>query len=196
MKAYKITDKEGKCLGYSFKVGNTYKHEGAVKCCESGFHACENPMDCQGYHGIYDGRFFVVDCRGIIDKTKDKLACSEIEIIRELTLKEYISECFDYTFKMVNSNDIDSGGNARLASSGDGARLASSGDGAVVAGIGYCNKVSVADYDSWIIIVNWFNGKAKGVFSKKPGQKIKGTVLKVDTWYWFENGQLKSEPIK
>jgi hypothetical protein len=35
-----------------------------------------------------------------------------------------------------------------------------------------------------------------GVFSKKPGQKIKGTVLKVDTWYWFENGQLKSEPIK
>ena len=44
MKAYKGFNKDMTCRGFQFKEGESY-HEDEAKLCESGFHACRNPLD-------------------------------------------------------------------------------------------------------------------------------------------------------
>ena len=44
MKSYKGFDKDLKCRGFQYEIGEEYECEDAVAC-ETGFHACERPMD-------------------------------------------------------------------------------------------------------------------------------------------------------
>lgn len=44
MKFYKGFDKDLKCRDFQYEIGGEYEEESA-KLCESGFHACEYPLD-------------------------------------------------------------------------------------------------------------------------------------------------------
>ena len=49
MKAYKGFNKDLTCRGFQYKEGETF-HEDKAELCNSGFHACEDPLDCFGYY--------------------------------------------------------------------------------------------------------------------------------------------------
>ena len=44
MSAYKGFDKDLRCRGFQYEVGKTYEEKEA-RICETGFHACENPLN-------------------------------------------------------------------------------------------------------------------------------------------------------
>lgn len=42
--AYKGFDKDFSCRGFKYEIGKTYTHSGKLSLCNSGFHACEQPL--------------------------------------------------------------------------------------------------------------------------------------------------------
>jgi hypothetical protein len=89
MKAYKGTDKNMQCREYKFEIGKEYTHEGKVKVCKSGFHACKNPLDVLRYYvPALQSRYFEADADGEIKRHEDdsKIACSKITLTAEISL--------------------------------------------------------------------------------------------------------------
>ena len=214
MKAYKITGKNMQCHGYQYILGNVHKFDGKIDICKSGFHASKNPMDAMRYHDLYESRFFVVDCRGDIIEQEDKLVCSEIEILSELTLKEWIDSCYDSLCSGEGCEDVEhvpgyysrqaaSGDYSSQAASGYYSRQAASGDysshelygeNSVAAALGIKSKVRLDSDTSWLVLVDRCSeGIIRRVVAKKPGQKIDGITIKTKHWYWFEDGKLMEE---
>lgn len=76
--------------------GNVY-HEDRSKTVNSGFHCCENPFECLSYYDLDRDRFFKVDARGSIDEDdSERIACTEMEILEELTVAKFMVEGMKY----------------------------------------------------------------------------------------------------
>ena len=153
--AYKGLDENFRCRGFQYEVGKEYEEE-VAKCCNRGFHACENPMDVWGYYNITDSRFAIVEQFGKIDKQENKTCSSRIRIKAELKLAEFIKLCVDSLIekcKVISKNDnlTDNGGDyAQIGSSGDRARIGSSGNSARIGSSGNYARIASSGDDARI----------------------------------------------
>ena len=105
--AYKGFDKNLKCRDYQYEIGKTFEHDGAVKVCESGFHACEYPLDVFGYYPPSSSRFAIVKMHGETSKDSDdtKIASAKITIETEIKLPEMINRAVDWIKNKINWSD-------------------------------------------------------------------------------------------
>ena len=92
IKGYKGFDKELKCRGFLYEVDKEYEQGGEIKCCNNGFHFCENPFDVFSYYPPNDSRYCEVHGSGKYDKDNDdsKVSVSKIKIGFEIGLKGLI----------------------------------------------------------------------------------------------------------
>lgn len=100
IKAYKGFDDDLKCRGFQFEIGKSYSQKGKIKLCEHGFHCCIKPIDVN-QHYFVSHRHAIVFASGNIsnycpgEKKRDKFACGEIEIHKELSQGEWNDICKD-----------------------------------------------------------------------------------------------------
>ncbi len=96
--AYKGFKQDWTCRGYQYEVGKTYEHKGNVKACESGFHACEYPLDVLSYYSPAVSKFAVVKMSGETSKDSDdtKIASAKITIETEINLPEMIKKAVEW----------------------------------------------------------------------------------------------------
>ena len=132
--SYKGFDKDWKCRGFQFAVGNEYTHKGDVKACESGFHACEYPLDVFGYYPPSTSIFAQVEQSGDLSKQSDdsKVASRQIRIVAQLSIAGLIKAAVDYTFSKALPVEPESPASAtgtRGAASATGTRGAASATG-------------------------------------------------------------------
>jgi DNA-binding transcriptional ArsR family regulator len=157
--AYKGFDKNLQCRGYQFEVGKTYEHTGPVVACESGFHACENPMDVWSYYDIGNGnRFAKVSVSGEISRHKDdsKIAAGRLTVTAEIGIPDLVRDAVAWLLaatkdkgKSGDSSQLAASGDySQLAASGDYSQLAASGDYSQLAASGHYSKLAASGYSS------------------------------------------------
>ena len=206
---YKGFDENLKCRDFQFEIGKTYFHDGLVRVCESGFHACENPWDVLSYYPIIDSRFCVVEQSGEIRTHDDdsKVASASITISVELKLPEFVKACVDWLIKGCSAGTeaasgaysqlAASGYDSRLAASGYGSRLAASGYGSQLAASGYGSRLAASGNDS--LVMGAYNSRAKAgpngaiALAWHDGTRPRiavgyvGEGLEADTWYRLDD---------
>ena len=130
--AYKGFDQDLKCRDFQFEIGKTYKHKGDVSVCNSGFHACENPL-AVFEHYPPTSRFAIVKCAGKISKdiNDKKIACEELTVEAEIWLPELISEAVEWIRSRV---DLE---NKKISNTGHQSVASNTGYGSVASNTGY-----------------------------------------------------------
>ena len=109
IRGYKGFDKDLKCFDFQYEVGKEYECKKAV-ICRKGFHFCENPIDVFKFYPPFlesgRARYCEVEGSGEFDFSEfDKVCCSKIKIVRELTLKELINS---ENYASINNNQNNS----------------------------------------------------------------------------------------
>ena len=129
MKTYKGFDKDLKCRGFQYEIGKEYETDTA-KACESGFHACENPLDVLDYYPPADSRYCEVEQSGEIDKDSDdsKIASTKIKIGAEIGLSGLINAGVNFIFERAKSQERNTGDLSAATNTGDYSAATNTGD--------------------------------------------------------------------
>ena len=167
IKAYKGFDRDLKCRGFQYEVGKEYElPEGQkVKVCNTGFHACESPLEVLDHYAMFDSdgnenRFCEVDQSGDIDRENKttKVASSRIRINAEIGLAGLIKAGIEWIKEVTRVGKVNDSGDfndkggyyakigssgyyAQIGSSGDYAKIGSSGDYAQIGSSGYYAQI-------------------------------------------------------
>ena len=104
MKAYKGFDKNMQCRGFQYEEGKVYETDEA-KLCESGFHACERPLDVLAYYPPGDSVYHVVELDEVSDEVSNerrddsKVCGKKIKIGAAIDIAGLVKATVDYTFE-------------------------------------------------------------------------------------------------
>ncbi|MGP9973583.1 DUF7666 domain-containing protein, partial [Pseudomonas aeruginosa] len=157
--AYKGFKQDLTCRGYQFEIGGTYKHEGEIEACASGFHSCEYPLDVFGYYAPGDSRFAIVKASGQLSRHDDdsKIASATLVVEAEISMPTMISRAIDWIMARLDSSveqtvagDTASNTGNRSAASNTGNRSAASNTGyqSAASNTGYQSAASNTGYQS------------------------------------------------
>ena len=96
MKAYKGFNKNMQCRGFQYEEGKEYTTDKA-DLCNSGFHACEYPLDCFGYYAPADSEYHEVELDAT-DETSDdtKRVGKRIKIGARLSIAKMVEASVEY----------------------------------------------------------------------------------------------------
>jgi hypothetical protein len=88
VKGYKGLDKNLRCRGMQYEIGQTYEMAKSPSICNWGFHFCEKVADVHEYYNLRDNRICEIEALGEIVKKGNKSVTNKIKIIRELSREE------------------------------------------------------------------------------------------------------------
>ena len=214
IKTYKGFNKDMTCKDFQYEEGKEYEESNALVC-ETGFHACEYPLDCLSYYNPAESVYHEVEQSGKLSRNSDdsKVASTKIKIGAKVSIAGLVEAAIEYTKERVkpeaNSDDYCGASSAtgnkgassatgnKGASSATGYKGASSatGDYGASSATGNCGASSATGYKGAssaenpnTVAVSWgYKGKAKGV---------KGSFLVLADWeckgiesenYWKED---------
>ena len=160
--AYKGFNQDWTCRGHQYEVGKTYEHKGDVKACESGFHACEYPLDVLSYYSPAKSKFAVVKMSGETSKDSDdtKIASAKITIETEINLPEMVKKAVEWikgkvdwdTAKVSNMGNqsaaTNTGNRSAATNTGDWSAATNTGNRSAATNTGYQSAATNTGYQS------------------------------------------------
>ena len=109
MKGYKAFNNDLTCRDYQFTIDEPNTFDGTPILCEQGFHFCTDLQDVVKYYHNPDMRVFEIEASGIITDAKEdcsKRACSEITLVKEVSLNEVMLSITESKYAYYWARDI------------------------------------------------------------------------------------------
>ena len=182
MKCYKGFDEDLKCHDFQYEIGKEYEEERA-EICDSGFHACENPLDVFGYYAPADSRYCEVELDANDQKSDDsKRVGKKISIKAEIGIAGIIKAGVEYIKDQVNWDDD------KKSNTGDWSAATVEGKESVAMAIGYDSKAK-GSLGCFIVLAEWKELGGEYHIVDVKSAKVDGEKIKPDTFYKLINGK-------
>ena len=197
MKGYKGFNKDMTCRGFQYEEGKEYKHDGEVKACNEGFHACEDPIDCFSYYAPSTSVYHEVEQSGDISKDGDdtKVASSVIKVGARIDVLGIAKAHFEYVKAHTNFEHTDpkqaTAGDSGAATAGNYGAATSRGSSIVgKEGIACArgNGCTVKGGLGAVLVLVEENHDDYGINAWKA-EVVDGERIKADTFYKLVNGE-------
>ena len=182
MKCYKGFDKDLKCRNFQYEIGKEYEEERA-EICDTGFHACENPLDVFGDYAPAGSRYCEVELDANDQKSDDsKRVGKKISIKAEIGIAGIIKAGVEYIKDQVNWDDdkksntgdwsaatntgnqsaaTNTGDQSAATNTGDWSAATNTGNRSAATNTGDCSAATVEGKESVAMAIG-YNSKAKG----------------------------------
>lgn len=196
MKCYKGFDKGLKCRDFQYEIGKEYEEKRA-EICDTGFHACENPLDVFGYYAPADSRYCEVDLDANDQKSDDsKRVGKKISIKAEIGIAGIIKAGLEYIKDQVNWDDdkkSNTGNWSAATNTGNRSAATVEGKESVAMAIGRNSKAK-GSIGCFIVLAEWkeFEDETYHIVDAKSA-KVDGAKIKPDTFYKLVNGEFIAE---
>lgn len=196
IKAYKGFNKDMTCKGFQYEEGKEYETDKA-EVCETGFHACEYPLDCFKYYAPSESVFNEVEQDGEISRKGDdtKLASTKIKIGVSLNIAGMVKAAIEYTKSRTKKEaDSNSDFGASSATGDYGASSAEDKDSIAVAWGYHCKAKGVIG--SYLVLADWEGDESnywtQELWTLKGAKMVRvdGDNIKEDTFYTMRNGEI------
>ena len=194
--AYKGFNQDWTCRGYRYEIGKTYEHKEYVEVCESGFHACEYPLDVFSYYNPSESKFAVVKMSGKISKGTDdsKIASAKITVDAEINIYEMAQKAVEWIKGKIDW------GKAKKSNTGYKSAATNTGYKSVATNTGEQSVAEVSGKQSIAVALGWqskakasINGAIVCVYRNDDGElihikasKVGENNIKADTWYTLD----------
>ena len=206
IKTYKGFDKDLRCRGFRYEIGKEYTTQNA-KACDTGFHACEQPIEVFGYYAPGTSRYCVVEQSGKLDRGTDdsKVASSHIKIGAEIGIPGIVKAQIEYVKAHTTTEHTDperatageygaaTAGNRGAATAGYAGAATSRGKSSVGEeglAVARGNGVRVKGGLGAVLVLCEEETDSYKVASYKV-EVVDGERIKANTWYALVNGEFK-----
>ena len=147
MRAFKGFNKDLTCRGYQYEEGKEF-HTERAECCDTGFHACEYPLDCFGYYDPAHSVFHEVELSGEMDKSGDntKVCATDIKIGARLSIAGLVKMAIDFTMSKVNKEAGSDERHGFASATGNYGASSATGNCGASSATGNCGASSATGY--------------------------------------------------
>lgn len=194
MKVYKGTDKDMKCRGMQYKLGETAVFDGELSLCNAGLHACEQPIDVLTHYKPSESRYFEAEAEGVSDERESsdsKIVAKKMTLKAEIGIPELVKAQIEYVKNQIGFDDAIRRANKEKENHATGDRGAASATGkagvALAAGC-ECKAMGALGCAICCAERGKWDGDTYPIIAIKAAI-VDGEKIKADTWYHLKNGE-------
>ena len=212
MRVYKGTDRQMKCRGMQYTLGETAVFDGEPHLCKAGLHACEQPIDVLNHYTPNESRYFEAEAEEV---SAERESSDSKIVARKMTLKaeigvpglvkaqiEYVKSQigFDDAIKRANAEKENhaTGDQGAASATGDRGAASATGDQGAASATGKagvalaagceCKAMGALGCAICCVERGEWDGNTYPIIAVKAAI-VDGETIKPDTWYRLENGE-------
>ena len=184
MNGFKGFDKDMKCRGMQYAVGETATHKGTLSLCNSGLHFVENPIDIFSYYPPSDSRFAEVEADGVANAESDdtERVAKSLHIKAEVSLSAILGAGVKFILDKVDWK------NAKESNTGNRSAATNTGKYGTAISLGIEGRAS-GSKGNFLVLAEWKYVDGEWKRTRLKSVEVDGKKIKADIFYTLKRGR-------